>query len=187
MLEEQIFRPLGMENCGLGPNDEESDISIDNPWPYTLVKFPKHQPLPLDYLSRKYRDNPPALNSAGRVHCPVASYAKFLQAHADGARSLMTPLGLSAEDFQVLHTSYQEEEDAPYTPGAWRHFNVSGSEEKYMLTHTGSNTYNLALAKLIIGLENGELYVATTNVAGTAAEEGVRATVREMMEGRLLS
>lgn len=187
MLQERIFQPLEMTNYSLGPNDEESDNSVDNPWPHTIVKSPIYRPVPLSYVSRRYRDNLPALNAAGRVHCPIASYAKFLQAHLNGARGRDISLGLSAKDFEILHTPYRDSDEMPYTPGAWKRYDMLGSEGDYTLAHTGSNTYNMALAKLVTGGKRDKLYMAMTNVAGELADEGVQETVKQMVEGTLLS
>ncbi|KAL9112688.1 MAG: hypothetical protein Q9227_002991 [Pyrenula ochraceoflavens] len=213
-----LFTPLHMSSCGLGPNPESNHyLSIDSPWPHTMLTIPTgrhhsssfyssyHRPLPLDYLPYAMRDNPPALNSAGRVHCPLESYNNFLRAHADGGAGLPTLLSeLDSADWRELHTPWPDEGDeehAPvlYSPGAWNvipNDNDDGDESQqgeggYDLTHTGSNTYNYAMAWVSTGRGRrkgggAKTFVSATNVGDEGALEAVGRVVEEMRRGRRL-
>ena len=178
-IDERLFEPLGMEGCGFGPNDESSSTSVDNPWPHQVIKS---SPVPLWYLPFNFRDNPPPVNSAGRVHCPMQSYGKFLQAHIDAALGLGNALNLSSDDTRYLHTPYVGRDQAGsrfYTPGAWNWLK-SDTEGGYSLVHTGSNAYNLALARLDIEQGQGSYFMSMTNVWTDKAEQATQDVVADM-------
>ena len=177
-IRNRLWHPLEMQACGLGSGPESSMFSIDNPWPHRYSKT--FGPLPL-FVPLKYRDNPPSVSSAGTVHCPVEAYAKFLHFHATQERD--NAVGLRPEDFKFLHTPLwideKEVDESVYTPGAWiRDINsVVPGEDKYVLTHKGSNTLNMAMAWIVVdgGSGGSEAYAAMTNVGdvGEAVEDVV--------------
>ena len=176
-IRERLFRPLGMKNCGFGPNDETNAISIDNPWPH---KSSILGPLPL-LVPFKYRDNPRPLSSSGTAHCPILEYGKFLQLHVDAVSGLKNPLGLSHSDVTFLHTPLyvDDGEKFSYTPGAWLRDVKSLSGGEYILTHQGSNNYNLAQSWLVIPEAGvGQVYVAMTNVGDAA--DGIHDVIKSM-------
>jgi hypothetical protein len=115
-------------------------------------------------------DNPPAMNSAARVHCSFTDWAKFLQMHLDGHNGVQGLL-VSTSVFTKLHTAYPGQ---TYTYGGWilTQRDWAGGP---VLTHEGSNTLNLA-AVWIAPAKNRILMTATniaTDDARTAYNEAL--------------
>ncbi|PGH33517.1 hypothetical protein GX50_03674 [[Emmonsia] crescens] len=170
---EQLFKPLGMK-CGFGTPPESSVISIDNPWGH-IVNSSSDPPIPIGGpLTR--RDNPPALNPAGRVHCDIDSYGKFIQLHLDGFHGRPTPLKIRPETFKKLHTPYPllPSDTLAYTYGGWGYLDGSTSpwSNGPILSHAGSNTLNYVEAILAPHLgEKGEALITFMNV-GNAIQGG---------------
>jgi CubicO group peptidase (beta-lactamase class C family) len=69
-----LFQPLGMESAGFGGVGTSGQI--DQPWGHTADGKPVKDNGP-------DTDNPPVLGPAGRVHCTLSDWAKFI---ADGLR-----------------------------------------------------------------------------------------------------
>lgn len=175
-----------MRRCGFGPNPESSGDSVDNPWPHISVTG-RLPPILVSFLPYSRRDNPPPLNSAGRVHCPMESYNNFLRVHVDGVRGLdNTELGLSAQDFNVLHTPYQglDVQSALYTPGAWNLANLSVDGSQFALFHEGSNGYNRAIARLEPA--RNASFMTMTNLGGERADRATRDVMSRLSEGSLV-
>ena len=190
----QLFDPLNMR-CGFGTPPESSTTSVDNPWGHG-VAYRNDTPMPVGGPLIR-RDNPPAFNPAGRVHCDMESYAAFTQLHIDGFNGLQTPLNISPETFEKLHTPYTPSFSNPlnYTSGAWGY--NDGSQTPWSngpsLTHTGSNTLHFAVVILAPKLgEEGEALASLTNVGNSILDQGTgpagdatNAVLVEMIDGTL--
>ena len=163
----RLFDTFFMSSAGFGPVPESSNTSIDNPWPHTMA-FPS--PIP-NSLALIYRDNPPAIASAGGAYSSLSDYAKFLRLHLDGMRGRInatSPFNLSTAGFQYLHTAYPDKgKENSYTYGGWYRSDISPNE--YILSHDGSNTYYFATAEIHTTLNSA--YMAMTNVANSTPEE----------------
>jgi D-alanyl-D-alanine carboxypeptidase len=70
-IRSRLFGPLGMLNCGFGPNPESNNTSIDNPWPH--VRGPDGAPAPVEGVDWAQKDNAPALNPAAASTAPWRS------------------------------------------------------------------------------------------------------------------
>jgi D-alanyl-D-alanine carboxypeptidase len=188
-----LLSPLHMTTAGFGPTPERSNTSIDNPWPHTPGPS---GPIPLTGLPNAEKDNPPAYNTAGRMHMAPRDYNKFLQLHLEGMLGgKHNVLGLEAAQFAHLHTAYPTANTSDpgygYTYGGWlrRDFTV-GTERRrnvkaeYVLAHDGSNTLNFAYA--LLDSYAGEAYVALTNVGGVEADVAVQAGIVGMRNGTLV-
>lgn len=182
-IQSRLFEPLGMQNCGFGPNKESSLTSINNPWPHEWVSEPYGPAEPLLAVDFDHRDKPASFNSAARVHAPMEQYNKFLQAHVDGAKGLDTPLGLSRETFRFLHKPYAD--DDIYTPGGWHCDRRSSEGDCYRISHVGSNRYNYVVAWAMVGGENEGTYMGMTNIGGFGVGDGLRKVVDVLMAGDL--
>ncbi len=171
-IQSRLFDALNMTGCGLGPIPESSDTSIDNPWPH-ILNDSSQEPIPLE-VPQLERDYPSAFSPAGMVHCPMASYRRFLQLHIDATFS-NTSLwyGLSASDFEFLHAVYQPgSQGGNYTPGGFL------KTFSNVWEHNGSNTMNSAHVYLQIGTtrEESSLGMIMTNV-------GLGDTLQAMQQG----
>ena len=70
LVQERLFKPLGMDSAGFGPPGKRG--KIEQPWGHVFVAN-KHAPVQID--------NVPVLGPAGRVHCTISDWAKFLSLH----------------------------------------------------------------------------------------------------------
>ena len=128
-MQEEVFRPLGMNSVGFGGTGTPGQV--DQPWGHTA----DGHPVPANGPGM---DNPPVLSPAGRVHCTIQDWAKFIADQLRGARG-ETGL-LKPASYQKLHTPLFEGGD--YALGwlvverAWGGGTV--------LNHAGDNTMNFA-------------------------------------------
>ncbi|KAK5102091.1 hypothetical protein LTS08_004551 [Lithohypha guttulata] len=152
IIQERLFTPLGMTGCGLGPLPETSNSSIDSPWPHYRLNDTEQTPFPLEGYDLATRDNPPFYDPAGRAHCPLDSYLRYLQLHVNGSipgSTLPAPYStLTPADFAFLHTpyvlspSYPSQNTYSYTPGGW----LSRLSNPQLFFHDGTNTFNYGYA-----------------------------------------
>ncbi len=144
-----LFAPLGMTRCGFGAPD-----GPDAPWGHrkdtsSLVPVP---PGPL-------ADNAPTLGPAGRVHCALADWGKFLNVVLAGMRSEKTIA--SAATMKRLLTPPSDAKEHERYAGGWMFLERDWANGT-TLTHTGSNTMWTATAWL--APEKDLAFVAATNV-----------------------
>jgi CubicO group peptidase (beta-lactamase class C family) len=124
LMQERIFRPLGMASAGFGPAAKPE--AADQPWGH-VFKGGKFEP--------RYGDNPAALGPAGTVHCAVLDYLKFAGLHASrGARPARF---LTAASLGKLHQPAPQQDYAFGWVVVTRDW--AGGPA---LTHNGSNTMN---------------------------------------------
>ena len=172
LVTEMVFRPLKMTSTGFGAMGTSGKIV--QPWQHRL-EGSKRVPVGPGPLS----DNPPAISPAGRVHCSIADWAKYIAAHLDagrGRRALLKPA-----TFKKLHTPVA---DGDYSLG----WNVT--ERKWgggqVLTHAGSNTMNYAV--VWIAPKRNFAVLAVTNLGGElafkACDEAVYALIRQTLTKR---
>ncbi|MBX3404194.1 MAG: beta-lactamase family protein [Phycisphaeraceae bacterium] len=136
LMQELVFGPLGMTACGWGaPGDAET---IDQPRGHERDGKPV-QPAPWR------ADNPPAISPAGRLHCTLGDWGKFISLHLRGeaANPNRAAAVLRPETFDTLHTppdslsEYAFGWARPVRP--WARGEVAGATGR-VLTHGGSNT-----------------------------------------------
>lgn len=185
----RLFQPLDMQ-CGFGTPPESSTTSVDNPWGHEITRgggpiTPVGGPL-------LKRDSPPAFNSAGTVHCDMESHTAFTQVHIDGYNGLPTPLNISSETFQKLHTPYPSA--ANFTYGAWIYDDGSLSpwSNGASLSFTGTNLVNFASDILApnLGGENSETVgeaLAVFTIIGNALASGKNVPASEAVNIALIS
>jgi D-alanyl-D-alanine carboxypeptidase len=126
LMTERIFAPLGMTSCGFGPPGTPG--VIDEPRGHRSTP-----PIPIE-PDASGADNAPILGPAGRVHCTLADWSRFVALHLAGARGEATAL-LDPETFTRLHTPW---------PGGTYALGWGAVERPWAggiaLTHSGSNT-----------------------------------------------
>lgn len=131
-LKKYIFSPLGMTSAGFGGLGTPGQI--DQPWGHEKSGQPAKENGP-------NVDNPAVLGPAGRVHCTIQDWAKFIEDQLRGARG--EPALLKPEAYQMLQTPHYGGDYALGWIVVQRDW-AGGTA----LTHTGSNTLFLALAWL---------------------------------------
>ena len=130
LMQKRIFGPLKMSTCGFGAMGAAG--KVDEPWQHRL-EGTRHVPVE----PGPQMDNPPVVASAGTMHCSIGDWAKFIQMHLRGERG--EPGLLKPETLKYLHTAHFGDYGFGwgYTQRPW-----AGG---LVLTHTGSNTMNLAI------------------------------------------
>lgn len=161
LMAEKLFAPLHMDTAGFGPPGTVD--KTDQPWGHTR-KLMLTIPVQLD--------NPPAIASAGRVHCSLDDLARFVSLHLE--RNATNGL-LRLETLKRLH--------AP-TPGSdyacgWVVLE-RGWAGGTALMHNGSNN----MWYIVMWLAPGKDFavIAATNIAGADAEQGCDDACGAMIE-----
>lgn len=167
LMQDRLFTPLGMTSCGFGAMGTAGQI--DQPWQHVLSGG-RHQAIGPGPNS----DNPTAIAPAGLVHCSLADWGKFISAHLRGEQGQAGLL--TAADFKKLHASPYGDygfgwilTDRPWAGGR-------------VLTHTGSNTMNVAVVWMA-PLKDFAVLVAT-NQGGPEAEKACDETAGAMIQDR---
>ncbi len=91
LIKNELFKPLGMTTAGFGPPGTPG--KVDQPWGH-VIKNGTLQPLQFD--------NPPLMDPAGRVHCSISDWAKFVSVYLDAKGQ--TPAILTATTIRELTT-----------------------------------------------------------------------------------
>lgn len=168
LLTAEVLNPLGMLSAGFGGVGTPGEI--DQPWGHGANGKPVNGNGPAI-------DNPPVMGPAGRAHCKLSDWAKFVADQLRGARgesALLKP-----ETYRVLHTP-------PF--GGDYSLGWSVAERDWgggkVLAHAGSNLMNFALVWMAPLKDFAVLVV--TNQGGPAAERGcdeAAGTLIERMRG----
>jgi CubicO group peptidase (beta-lactamase class C family) len=140
LMRERIFDPLGMDSAGFGPPGTSG--KTDQPWGHVRSDE--------GWRPRQF-DNAEALGPAGRVHCNVADWAKFLAIQLPGGNKL----GLNRKTLNKLITP-----TGTYA-GGWTVTKRSWGKGT-VLMHSGSNTMWYALVWVAPGIDRAFL-VATNS------------------------
>jgi CubicO group peptidase (beta-lactamase class C family) len=128
-ISNEVFNPLQMKSAGFGGTGTTGQI--DQPWPHTDDGQPTAENGP-------DMDNPPVMGPAGRIHCSIQDWAKFVQDQLRGARGESGTL-LKPESYQKLQTPPF---GGDYALG-WTVVQRSWAGGK-ALNHGGDNTMNFA-------------------------------------------
>lgn len=178
VIQEQLFAPLNIRFAGFGPvvGPEE----LDQPWGHVVIEAPQSPQGDSSAVAAENKfkptriDNPPPLGPAGRVHMPLAEWAKFVRVFATTAAPPES-LQISAHDWQRL-MSVGDEGD--YAAG-WIQ-----AERKWAgglaLTHAGSNTTWYCVAW--VAPSQQAYYLAATNCGGEAAANACDEAVVELLK-----
>jgi CubicO group peptidase (beta-lactamase class C family) len=134
-LEKKVFQPLGIKDGGLGPVGKKD--AVVQPWPH----HNNGKPAAPDAVI----DNPPVMNSAGRVHLTVADYNRYLAETlklARGEKGLLKP----ATAQKVFSNPYPV---SPHSLSGWVGFRKEAGAKGLVLAHDGSNTFNYCTAVVV--------------------------------------
>jgi CubicO group peptidase (beta-lactamase class C family) len=127
-IRNEVFNPLGMKSAGFGGTGTPGQI--DEPWPHTADGKPTAENGP-------EVDNPPVMGPAGRVHCSIQDWAKFIRDQLRGARG---------ESALLKPKSYETLQTPPFGGDyalGWIVAQRSWAGGK-ALNHGGDNTMNSA-------------------------------------------
>lgn len=153
ICQKRLFGPLGMTTAGWGGMGTPG--KVDQPWQHLVDAQLKHNPIGPGPLC----DNPVCMSPAGLAHCSLEDWAKYIQAHLRGEQNL--PTLLKAETIKKLHQPLIGGEYA----GGWVVYKRPwGGGDGTVLTHSGSNNQNYAVAWL--APRRGFAALVVTNQAG---------------------
>jgi CubicO group peptidase (beta-lactamase class C family) len=127
-IADEVFNPLQMKSAGFGGTGTPGQI--DQPWPHAEDGSPTAKNGP-------DMDNPPVMGPAGRVHCSIQDWARFIQDQLRGARG---------ESALLKPESYQKLRTPPFGGDYALGWTVvqRGWGGGTVLNHGGDNTMNFA-------------------------------------------
>lgn len=161
LIWERLWKPLGIAGGGFGGPPKI--------WQHRTVK---NKLVPVD--PKGNADNPAIMAPAGAVWLPLGEWAKFAAFHATGTPALLKP-----ETLEKLHKSSPGSDYA----GGWIVVKGQPWAGGDALTHTGSNTMNMAVVWIAPKKRLGVL--AATNAApddaGKALNDAVLATLKNYL------
>lgn len=131
-IDKRVFRPLGIRHWGLGPAGKKNVVA--QPWPHHASGQP--------VAASAVRDNPPVMNSAGRLHIATADYLRLLGETirlARGDKGLLKPATAS----KLFSNPYPV---SPHSLSGWLGFRKQPGDKGLILAHDGSNTLNYCTA-----------------------------------------
>ena len=169
LMRETLFRPLEITSAGFGSMGTPGNI--DQPWQH-VASADGPKPVPPGRLS----DNPPVLGPAGRVHCALADWCRFVVEHLRAVRgeaNLLEP-----ETAKVLHTPAFAGDYA----GGWLVAKRQWAKGR-VLTHAGSNTMNYAVVWMAPRRDAAVL--VATNQGGDAARKACDETATALIRTHL--
>ena len=164
MMAEELFAPLKMTTAGFGGMGTPG--KTDQPWPHTENGEPCAANGPA-------MDNPPVMGPAGRIHCSIQDWAKFVQDQLRGARGESALL--KAEAYRKLQTPPFDDDYALGWGVAQR-----GWAGGKALNHAGDNTMNFA--NVWVAPKRGFAILACVNQSGKAAFQATDEVMGAMIE-----
>jgi CubicO group peptidase (beta-lactamase class C family) len=170
LLFERVLGPLGITTAGWGPM---GTIGLED---QPLQHSPKYKPLEPTELA----DNPPVYNSAGRLHMSIGDWGKYIQWVL--ACEAGNPVGLRPETAAVLTTGVTSMPGEGSYAFGWAVLQRDWAGGK-ALTHSGSNTYNFAVAWLAPNRRFG--VIAATNICASTTPGSMDAVIGKLIEYHL--
>lgn len=163
-ISSEIFEPLQMTSARFGGTGTPGQI--DQPWPHTADGEPTRE-------NGSAMDNPPVMGPAGRIHCSIQDWAKFVQDQLRGDRgeaALLKPVM-----YQKLNTPPF---DGDYALG-WMVVERGWGGGK-VLNHGGDNTMNFA--NVWIAPQRDFAILVCVNQSGDTAFKATDAAVGELIK-----
>jgi CubicO group peptidase (beta-lactamase class C family) len=161
---EHVFRPLEMKSAGFGGTGTPG--KVDQPWSHTADGQPEPQNGPMV-------DNPPVMGPAGRVHCTIQDWSKYV---ADFLR------GMTGKPALLPSATYKKLSTPPF--GGQYALGWLVTERDWaggmVLLHNGSNTWNYAT--VWIAPQRDFAILVCTNQGGDAARAACDAAVVALIE-----
>lgn len=170
LIAKRLFEPLGMTTAGFGPMGTPG--KLDQPRQHRLDNG---KPLPVEPLP--FADNPPLIAPAGRVHCSIGDWAKYVQLHLAGEQDRVVPGAPRLVKPETIRRLHAPQFGGNYA-GGWGVVDREWGGGK-VLTHAGSNTMNYSVAWLA-PRKNFAVLVAT-NMAGERATRACDQVPRQVV------
>ena len=167
LITDKLFKPLHMDTAGFGPPGTPG--KVDQPWGHIsklLMTIPEQA------------DNPPAIASAGRVHCSLDDLARFVMLHLQHATNGL----LKPETLAKLHTPPASADITNPTENyacGWVILQRDWAGGTTMW-HNGSNT--MWYIVMWLAPEKNFAVIAATNIAGSDAEQGCDEAATAMIQ-----
>jgi CubicO group peptidase (beta-lactamase class C family) len=171
LVTDRIIGPLDLRSAGFGP--QSSLGRVDAPLGHVLVDGK-----PKAMLAGPNGDNPLIIGPAGTMHMSVLDFAKWVAWNSGEGKH--PPALVSPDIIKKLHTPVigtgVRENAPPGTPKTggyalgWGQVTEDWAPAP-VITHTGSNTMNLAIAMFWPDTDFG--FVMMTNIAGAAADKAL--------------
>jgi CubicO group peptidase (beta-lactamase class C family) len=178
VAEQHIFQPFGFTTAGFGP--QSSIGKVDAPLGHLLVDGK-----PKGMLAGPNGDNPVILGPAGTIHMSAIEFGKWVAWNAGEGRR--PPQLVSAETLKKLHTPIVDtgvRKDAPPGTPKTGKYGMGWGQVKFdwaaepVITHTGSNGMNLAVAMFWPKVDFG--FVMLTNISGSAGDAAMSKLAAEL-------
>ena len=163
-IADEVFDPLQMKSAAFGGTGTRGQI--DQPWPHTSDGKPTAENGP-------DMDNPPVMGPAGRIHCSIQDWARFVQDQLRGARG--APALLKPESYQKLQTPPF---GGDYALG-WIVVQRGWAGGK-ALNHGGDNTMNFA--NVWVAPSRNFAILVCVNQSGTKAFQATDAVAVAMID-----
>lgn len=170
LLRNDLFRALEMDSCGFGAPG--SSTVVDQPRGHTIYDGKLYSVPPTATA-----DNPDAVAPAGKVHCSLVDWGKYIKHHLKGA--LFGTKYLDKESFKKLHTPLKGD---IYGLG-WLKLKAPWDKKKEAIFHNGSNTMNYA--EMWFSPDENIGIGVVTNIGNTDGQQGVREAVIKVLQARL--
>ncbi len=154
LMEAIVFRPLQMGSAGFGPAGTPG--KFDEPWGHTAEGYPTR------------KDNPLVMTPAGCIHCSLGDWGKFI---ADQLR------GFQGKPSLLKPESYARLQSAPFGGSYALGWGVIKSPEGELFTHTGSNTFNVAVVWMAPSRNFAALVVCNQGGSEKACNEATAALI----------
>lgn len=165
LLTRLLFAPLGMRTAGFGAMGTPDRADAQRPFgPRALWQHRKDGDKIVPIEPGPLSDNPPFITPAGRVHCSMADWAKYIQCILAAARG---------EDGLLPPAAVQQLKEPPFGGNyalGWGIHDRPWAAGK-ALSHAGSNTMNYAV--VWISPQKNFAVLAATNRGGDGAPEGL--------------
>jgi CubicO group peptidase (beta-lactamase class C family) len=156
LLRRLLFEPLGMTSAGFGAMGTSG--RVDAPWQH---RKQGDQLIPID--PGPASDNPPFITPAGRVHCSIYDWAKYIQcilAATRGERGLLSP------------DHVRQLKEPPFNGGYALGWGLCERDwGGKVLQHAGSNGMNYCV--VWVAPQRNFAVLAATNRGGDGAAEGL--------------
>jgi CubicO group peptidase (beta-lactamase class C family) len=165
LMERRLFKPLDMKSAGFGPMGKVNEL--DQPRQHDAKGKP-FEPVAL-------ADNPPVMGPAGRIHCSLPDWAKFVADQLNGTRGGHALL--RSETYKKMHKAPFNDEH--YTLGGW--ISVPSPQGR-LLVHDGSNTLNYASALLAPQDDIAILIVTNQGGPGGPGQKGCQEARKALMK-----
>jgi len=133
LIRERIFTPLHMDSAGFGGTSTTG--LVDQPWPHYSSGSPA-------FSNGPEVDNAAYVGPAGRVHCSMNDWARFLIDQLRGSSGM--PALLPHEIYQAMQTNHAGENEYGF---GWAVVNRPWADG-LALSHNGSNTMNYSVCWL---------------------------------------